>query len=192
MKPRIAASLALVALLLNTAIAQPPPSPENAEPPSLIRTPSDGLVDLIDALAQASGMEFVVDPRVRANPTYVGGSSDITYSKLLSILRVHGYTAVTSEGRVHVVPTANARQLSTRLLQQDDPSVSDDEIVTRVIELDGEAARMVPILRPMLPQYAHLASDGERSLVIVDHYDNVRRITAIAEMLAASAPSERR
>lgn len=180
MKPLCILSLAVLALLSQTVAAQPP-NAETSE--ASTSTSGSGLLELIGELSRTSGLEFVVDPRVRADPIYVGGSADITYSKLLSVLRVYGYTAVQTGGRVHVVPTAVARQLPTRLVQEDDPSVSDDEIVTRIIELDSETPGLVPILRPLLPQYAHLASDGEQALVIVDHYDNVRRISTLAEML---------
>jgi hypothetical protein len=41
----------------------------------------------------------------------------------------------------------------------------------------------VLILRPLLPQFAHLAALPPSKLVIVDRYANVQRITAIAESL---------
>jgi general secretion pathway protein D len=190
MKAPFVVLLVLLTLHFQAAPAQPV-SPSEETPNAVAAAPRSGtgLLELIEQLAESTGMEFVVDPRVRADPAYVGGSADMTYSKLLSILRVYGYAAVQSAGRVHVVPLAAARTLPTRLVEQDDPDLSDDEIVTRVITLDADTANMVPILRPMLPQHAHLASDGERSLVIVDHYDNVRRIAAIAEMLGTSPQS---
>ena len=152
----------------------------------------DELTDLIDRLADSSGMEFVVDPRVRAIPTFFGSTApeSVTYSQLLSILRVHGYIAVRTSGRVYVVPDANARQYPTPVVQDDDASVSDDEIVTRVIAVGSDAAPLVPILRPLLAQHAHLSASGDK-LVIVDHYDNARRITEIVAMLNGDAPRRR-
>jgi general secretion pathway protein D len=42
------------------------------------------------------------------------------------------------------------------------------------------APQVVPILRPLLPQYAHLAALPEQNvLVIVDRYANVKRLTEI-------------
>jgi hypothetical protein len=52
-----------------------------------------------------------------------------------------------------------------------------------VLETNLENAMMlVPMLRPMLPQSAHLVGIGNK-LLIVDRYDNVRRIVAIAQAL---------
>ena len=75
--------------------------------------------------------------------------------------------------------------------------MSDYEIVTRVIDTSGVklaadgtapggsiAAALVPALRPMMPQSAQLSAiPGTNKLVLVDRYDNVRRITAAIEAL---------
>jgi general secretion pathway protein D len=83
------------------------------------------------------------------------------------------------------MPDAFARQLPTRLLQRDDRSVPDDEWVTRVIAVPGgNATQLVPILRPMLPQAAHLAASADGKLIVVDTYANVRRLTELVRLLA--------
>ncbi len=149
-----------------------------------IPLPGNYLLDLVHQVAANSGMEFIIDPRVNAPVEYAGATptENITYAVLLAILRVHGYVAVDIGGVVSIVPDANARTMPTRILQSDDPSVSDHEVVSRVISLSADAAVLVPILRPTLPQYAHLAAVGN-SLLIVDRYDNVRRITTLANAL---------
>jgi len=51
------------------------------------------------------------------------------------------------------------------------------------------AAQLVPILRPLLPQYAHLAAlPYENTLLIVDRYANVKRIEAIVKALDVGTP----
>lgn len=45
-------------------------------------------------------------------------------------------------------------------------------------------AQTVPILQPLLPQYAHLAALPEQNrLLIVDCYANVRRLTELLNTL---------
>jgi type II secretory pathway component GspD/PulD (secretin) len=152
--------------------------------------PNIDLEELLARVAASSDKEFLIDRRARAH-IYVGGTSleEPSYPLLLSILRANGLAAVEIEGRVHVLPAADARQLPGRLVQRDDAKVSDDEWVTRVITVrNGNAARLVPILRPLLPQEAHLAAmveEGDRSskLIIVDRYANVRRITEVVDAL---------
>jgi general secretion pathway protein D len=67
----------------------------------------------------------------------------------------------------------------------DDASIAADEWVTRVLTTTNvEAAQLVPILRPLLPQSAHLAAHATTNqLIVVDRYANVRRITEIVRTL---------
>ncbi len=150
-----------------------------------IPLPGNDLVDLVRQVAANSGMEFIIDPRVNASVDYAGDTltENITYPILLAILRVHGYVAVEIGGVVSIVLDANARTMPTRILQRDDPSVSDHEVVSRVISLSADAAGLMPILRPIVPQYGHLAAFGN-NVIVVDRYDHVRRITELAQSLS--------
>ena len=149
--------------------------------------PTISLQTLLERVAASSDKEFLVDSRVE-QLLYIGGTpiENPTYPILLSILRNNQLVAVQIEDRVNIVPEAFARQLPVRLVQRDDADIPDDEWVSRVITVTkGDAAHLVPILRPLLPQAAHMASLGPESgkLLIVDRYANVRRITEIVEAL---------
>lgn len=152
------------------------------------REPSMDLQDLLTQVARNSDKEFLVDTRT-APSVYVGGTplERPDYPLLLSILRNNGLAATEIEGRVNILPAGDARQLPMRLVQRDDPEIPDDEWVSRVITVrNGSAARLVPILRPLLPRAGHLAAFGSEEhnkLLIVDRYANVRRITAIVDVL---------
>ncbi len=78
-----------------------------------------------------------------------------------------------------------ARQLPVRLVQEDDADIPDDEVVSRIVQMNNmNAPQAVPILRPLLPQYAHLAALPEENVVlIVDRYANVRRLTELLNAL---------
>ena len=193
---RLKAFVAFSALVVlgGPACAQNPPAsgrvvtiagcPSNCTIP----LPGNDLVDLVRQVAANSGMEFIIDPRVNASVDYAGDTltENITYPTLLAILRIHGYVAVEIGGVVSIVLDANARWMSTRIVQSDDPTVSDHEIVSRVITLSTDAAGLVPILRPIVPQYGHLAA-FENNLLVVDRYDNVRRLTELAQSLSGQS-----
>jgi len=165
------------------SVIESPPGCIPGDCAARVRPPGDGLRGVIKRVAADADMRFVVDPRVQARVEYTGASIEsITYPVLLAILRVHGYVAVEIGGQVSIVPDANARMMPTRILNSDDPSVSDHEVVSRVISLNTDAAALVPKIRPLVPQYGHLAAVGN-SLLIVDRYDNVRRITALVNEL---------
>ena len=70
-----------------------------------------------------------------------------------SILQVHGFVAVASGDIIKIVPDANARQVPANDLPSRVSSTS-DEIVTQVIAVQNvNAAQLVPVLRPLIPQY---------------------------------------
>jgi general secretion pathway protein D len=167
-----------------------PAATQPARPESALRQEhSVDIEELFARVAASTGKEFLVDPRVRARVFAVPDIGTPTYAELLSILRMHGFAAAEIGGRVNVVPDANARFMPARLLQRDDPSVPDDEYVMRVIAVPN-AAMLVPVLRPLMPQSAHLAAmmppDGgteDGKLILVDYYANVRKMTELINTL---------
>lgn len=166
---------------------EPPPGPTPealAEAGQRRDEAGTDLATLIERVAASTGKQFLIDPRVRARAYNVPPIEDPTYDTLLSILRIHGYMAIEVGGRINVLPTAIARSMPVRLLQQDDPNVPDDEWVTRIVTVrNGNAAQLVPILRPLMPQAAHMAATADGKLVLVDTYANVRRITEVIDAL---------
>jgi general secretion pathway protein D len=70
-------------------------------------------------------------------------------------------------------------------VQTDDASIPAEQYVTRVLTtMNIPTAYLVPILRPLLPQSAHLASSPTANqLIIMDRYENVQRIAEIVRTL---------
>ena len=144
------------------------------------------LLPLLERVERASGKRFLVDRRLGSR-IYLGtiDVDDVTYPSLLSILWTNGFAAFESEGLVKVVPDANMRFYETRIVNTDDASIPPDEFVTRVLRTTNvQAAMLVPILRPLMPQAAHLAAHFDSSqLLLMDRYANIQRITAIVRAL---------
>ncbi|MEM7276487.1 MAG: secretin N-terminal domain-containing protein [Pseudomonadota bacterium] len=112
-------------------------------------------------------------------------SKAIDYPILLVILRNNNLAAVQMQGVVNIVPQGLIRQYALPIANTDDSAIADDEWVTRVVQVEHvSAAQLVPILRPLIPQAGHLAASGKTgNLILVSHYANVRRISAlIAEL----------
>ncbi|MGQ0834415.1 MAG: type II secretion system secretin GspD [Gammaproteobacteria bacterium] len=138
---------------------------------------------IIEAVSEATGKNFIVDPRVNAQVTMFSRtpmSPEAFYEAFLAILQVHGFVAVPAGNVVKIVPDANARQLPANDLPSR-VSGSSDEIVTQVIAVRNvSAAQLVPILRPLIPQYGHLAAyPASNILIISDRAANVNRIVRI-------------
>ena len=106
------------------------------------------------------------------------------YEAYLAILQVHGFIAVQSGEIIKILPDANARQIPSIDLP-DHVSSTSDEIVTQVVDVKNvSAAQLVPILRPLIPQYGHLAAyPASNILIISDRANNVNRIMRIIERI---------
>jgi general secretion pathway protein D len=168
-----------------TAPGQPVQATQLSQPQQRI-TPNfkdADITQIAEAVAAATGKNFIMDPRVRAQVTMLSStpmSPEGFYQAFLSILAVYDFIAVPDGNVVKILPDANARQMPSIDLP-DHVSATSDEIVTQVIDVKNvSAAQLVPILRPMIPQYGHLAAyPAGNILIISDRASNVNRMTRI-------------
>ena len=181
-------SVALLGAALATAqpVAPPPPGQAQMSQPQQRITPNfkdADITQIAEAVAAATGKNFILDPRVRAQVTMISTtpmSPDAFYQTFLSILAVYDFIAVPDGAVVKILPDANARQMPSVDLPES-VSATSDEIVTQVIDVKNvNAAQLVPILRPMIPQYGHLAAyPAGNILIISDRASNVNRMIRI-------------
>jgi general secretion pathway protein D len=143
---------------------------------------------LITAVADMTGKNIIIDPQVTGRVNVVSSQPldpDEVYEVFLSILRVHGYTAVADDNIIRILPDVNARQDGR--VPVDDMRASGDEPVTRIIQLEHvRASEAAQLLRNLLPQSAYMVHhEGSNSLIISDRSVNVRRIETIIDRLDA-------
>lgn len=137
---------------------------------------------VISAVSEMTGRNFIVDPRVKGKVTVISHralkSAEI-YQVFLSVLKVHGFAAIPGKNVTKIVPEVNAKQDAIRTGRQTIPF--SDEFITQVLEIKNvDAAQLVPILRPLVPQRGHLAAyPGSNVLVISDSAANIRRLKTI-------------
>ena len=94
---------------------------------------------------------------------------------------------------IAVVPDANARQLPSRVFTDTSFQAADHEHVTLLLSTRNVcAAWLVPVLRPLMPQSAHLAAVMQNNgLIINDRAANARRIATLVTQLDVPAPGAR-
>ena len=137
---------------------------------------------VVEAVSAVTGKNFILDPRVTGRVTLLSPTPlgpDALYAAFLSILQVHGYVAIETGDLIKIIPDATARQFATPL--GTNAAAGPDDLATQVIQLRNVGAtQLVPILRPLLPQYGHLvAHAGSNMLIISDRAANVTRMIAI-------------
>ena len=143
---------------------------------------------IVEAVGEVTGRNFILDPRVNAKVTMLSStpmSPDAFYEAFLSILQVNGYIAMSAGDVIKIVPDAGARQYSGPLATD---GAAADDFVTQVIAVQNVgAAQLVPILRPLIPQYGHLAAHpGSNMLIISDRASNTDRMVRIIRRIDQS------
>ena len=148
---------------------------------------------LVTQISDITGKTFVVDPRVKGKVTVISNADMTTediYEVFKSVLHVHGYATVESGDVVKIIPTNGAKQDNLKL--DVNGVVKGEQMVTQVIEVKHTSAtELVPILRPMVPQYGHVAAVASaNALIISDHAQNIRRIEKIIRRIDSAESEE--
>jgi len=151
---------------------------------------------VIEAVAQRTGRNFIIDPRVKGKVTVISQSSmdaNALYEVFLSVLKVHGYAAIPGRNATKIVPEVNAKQDAIETLTGRRASTNEsDAFVTQVLEVKHvDAAQLVPILRPLVPQRGHLAAyPASNVLIISDSAANINRIATIVHRIDQATGDE--
>lgn len=149
---------------------------------------------VISSVADITGKNFIVDPRVKGKVTIISTkpmSQDEVYQVFLSVLEVHGFTAVPGIEAIKIVPDADAKHTGLPT-EGDDSTARGDEAITRVLQVEHvNAAQLVPILRPLVPPQGHLAAYPQSNVLIIsDRAVNIERIISIIKRVDQPSSGE--
>jgi general secretion pathway protein D len=165
---------------------------EGVQAQSQAAAQGDGIpaAQLISSIAKKTGKRFLIDPRLRADVLLIGQDpASLDYAGLLSTLNIHGFAAVEQGGYVLIVPDAGIRSLPLPLVTGKEAH-PEAEHVSKIISVKNvSAVQLVPLLRPLLPQQAHLAAlPCTNVLIIADTFGNVKRIEKLVQTLDTGEP----
>ena len=151
------------------------------------------LQEFVTQVATITGKTFVVDPRVKGSVTVISSApmtQDAVYALFLSVLRVHNFIAMPSGSVIRITPNAQGKQTPGPEGALRD--IAPEELVTRVIAAQNvDSAELVKILRPLIPQYGHIAAVAQPNIVIIsDHADNIVRLMEIIEEIDVADEDE--
>lgn len=143
------------------------------------------ILSVINEVSQDTGKNFVVDPRVNGKITLVSSKPlrrGEVYQVFLSVLGLLGYSAIPSGNVVKIVPNMESGELATAVSSRNHPGKG-DEVVVRVVPLENvTAAQMIPVLRPMLPQWSNIASYAPGNvLIVLGRASNLDRIMEVIQ-----------
>lgn len=149
--------------------------------------------EFVSQVAKITGKTFVIDPRLKGNVTVVSSvpmNADAVYELFLSVLRVHNFTASPSGDVIRIQTTATGKQGPGP--DGEVQELPPEELITRVIAAQNvESGELVKILRPLIPQYGHIAAVAQPNIVIIsDHANNISRLTRMIEQIDVADEDE--
>ena len=188
---RAVAWVAALSMLSLGAVSASSPSTKRAEGATITPNYKDAeLGEIIQAVSEVTGKNFIIDPRVNAKVTMLSAtpmSPAAFYEAFLSVLQVYGFVAVPAGKVIKIIPSTDARQLPSIDLPNSVSSNS-DQMVTQIITVKNvSAAQLVPLLRPLIPQQGHLAAYANGNMLIIsDRASNISRVMKIIERMDES------
>ncbi|WP_245551650.1 type II secretion system secretin GspD [Gilvimarinus chinensis] len=146
--------------------------------------------EVIKFIAEATGKTIVIDPKVRGQVKVISDkpvNSKELYGLFLSILDVHGFTAVENGQVVRIVPNRDARSLP--IPSADSGPDDNDAYMTQVIQLENiSAAKLLPVLRPLVPQHGHISAyDPSNAIIVTDTRANINRLLDVVKQIDKAA-----
>ncbi len=149
---------------------------------------------LIATVSEITGKNFILGPNVQGKVTVISAKPmqpDEIYDVFLSVLRVHGYAAISQGSMIKIVPEAMAQQDGSASLNGA-KAHAPDELITQIVPVRHVSANeLIQILRPLMPQGGQLIAHApSNSLVISDRAGNVTRLANIIQRIDTVSDAE--
>ena len=151
------------------------------------------LAAFINEVADITGKNFAVDPRVRGNVTVISNKAlnkNEVYDLFLGVLNVNGIVAIPSGNTIKLIPDSNVK--NSGIPYDPRSRARGDQIVTRVLWLENTNPNdLIPALRPLMPQFAHLAAvPGTNALIVSDRASNIYQLETIVRNLDGTGQND--
>ncbi|KTD29790.1 GspD family T2SS secretin variant LspD [Legionella maceachernii] len=144
---------------------------------------------VISEVSRVTGKNFVIDPRVQGKISITSStpmSDKELYQVFLSMLQVSGYAAVPSGDVIKIIPNIDAKTISPVPLQTGNPPQGDEMMVAVVPVHYVPSEQLVPVLRPLMPQWSSVSAYGPSNMLILSgRASNIKQIVRIVKQVDA-------
>lgn len=145
--------------------------------------------EVIKFVADARDLVVVIDPQVKGKVRVVSSKTlndEELYNLFLTVLEINGYSAIDSKGILHIVPSKDARTAPSAV---NPAQPYNAQFITEVFQLKNiDAAKLIPILRPLVPQQSHMAAYANSNAIILsDTAANIERMRQLIEKVDNNA-----
>lgn len=147
--------------------------------------------EVIQWIAEQTGKNIVVDPRVRGNVTVLSNAPMTVaqaYTTFLSLLDVYGFAASEVNGILRIYPAAMAKSSPSQLIRDfTNPQQPGGQVLYVFTAERIPATKLAELIKPLIPPSGYIASLPEtNSLLISDEMENVKRLVQLLTQLDRS------
>ena len=139
---------------------------------------------VIAEVSRETGKNFLLDPRVQGKISIIA-TTPMTpkevFPVFLAALQISGYSAIPGDNITKIIPNIESNGLNNPLM--DHKAKAGDEMVVQVIPVKFVSAQqLVPILRPLMPQWSQISAYNPSNMLILSgNASNLSRMAEIVE-----------
>ena len=146
---------------------------------------------VITEVSRVTGKNFVIDPRVQGKISIVSStpmSNNELYQVFLSVLQVSGYAAIPNGDIIKIIPNIDAKTQSPDFTDGIHyPPKGDDMMVAVVPVHYVPSEQLVPVLRPLMPQWSSVSAYAPSNMLILSgRANNIKSLAAIIKQVDSS------
>lgn len=146
---------------------------------------------VIAEVSRVTGKNFLIDPRVQGKISIVSSSplnDKALYSVFLSMLQVSGYAAIPSGSVIKIIPNIDAKTVTADSLRAPNERPMGDDMLVSVIPVHYvPAEQLVPVLRPLMPQWSSVSAYSPSNMLILSgRASNIKQMTRIIHQVDSS------
>ena len=147
---------------------------------------------VIAEVSRVTTKNFLIDPRVQGKVSIVSStpmSDKELYQVFLSMLQVSGYAAIPSGNVTKIVPNIDAKTQSPDLLSQMKHPPRGDDMLVQVIPVHYvPSEQLVPVLRPLMPQWSSVSAYPPSNMLILSgRANNIKQLADIIKQVDTSS-----
>lgn len=182
------------------AVSQPPKNTDQAQTtvPSgskLWNLQNADIRAVIAEVSRVTGKNFIIDPRVQGKISVVSTtpmSDRELYQVFLSMLQVSGYAAIPNGEVIKIIPNIDAKTQSPDLLNGLRNAPRGDDMMVAVVPVHYvPSEQLVPILRPLMPQWSSVSAYAPSNMLILSgRANNIKSLADIIKQVDTSSSND--
>ncbi len=146
---------------------------------------------VIEEVSRVTGKNFVIDPRVQGKVSIVSSTpmnKKELYQVFLSMLQVSGFAAIPNGDFIKIIPNIEAKTQSPDLLSRMRENPKGDGVMVQVVPVKYVPAdQLVPVLRPLMPQWSSVSAYVPSNMLILSgRANNIRQMADIIQQVDSS------